>query len=256
MMNGQPRNRRKNQELCGKNFLKFVVYVFTFIFWLTGCAFLAIGVWILFVKHSFASLLGNSTFPIATYLMIGIGGFIVVTGIMGCAGARVENRCLLVLYSVFLLLIFLLEAISGVLAYMYEGIIREELSRSLNDTMMKNYNYDAHLTAAIDDMQQRFLCCGAVSFKDWQKSQWLREDRNTTNKAPDSCCMSYSQGCAISDHPSNIYYRGCSPRLAQYTKESLMIIGGVGLGLCCVQIFGVIFSCCLVRKIKDKVYKY
>lgn len=66
---------------------------------LTGCAFLAIGLWILFVKHSFASLLGNSTFPIATYLMIGIGGFIVVAGIMGCAGARVENRCLLVLVS-------------------------------------------------------------------------------------------------------------------------------------------------------------
>lgn len=35
--------------------------------------------------------------------------------------------------------------------------IREELSRSLNDTMMKNYNYDAHLTTAIDDMQQRVI---------------------------------------------------------------------------------------------------
>ena len=31
-------------------------------------------------------------------------------------------------------------------------------------------------------------------------------------------------------------YQGCSPKLAQYTKESLMLIGGVGLGLCCVQV--------------------
>lgn len=68
-------------------------------FQLTGCAFLAIGLWILLVKHSYASLLGNSTFPVATYLMISIGAFIIITGIMGCAGARVENRCTLVLVS-------------------------------------------------------------------------------------------------------------------------------------------------------------
>lgn len=78
---------------------KYPSYVSILTFQLTGCAFLAIGLWILLVKHSYASLLGNSTFPAATYLMIGIGAFIIITGIMGCAGARVENRCTLVLVS-------------------------------------------------------------------------------------------------------------------------------------------------------------
>ncbi|XP_069133156.1 CD151 antigen-like [Argopecten irradians] len=163
MMNPRyPRMRkRKNNDLCGKNFLKFVIYMFTFLFLLSGIVFLTTGLYIRLEKFTYVGLLGSSAFPVATYLLIATGGFILLSGILGCTGACVENRCCLVMYAVFLL-----------------------------------------------------------------------------------------------THPSNIQYDSCSRRLEEYTKSNLVFIGGIGLGLCCIQIFGIIFSCCLVRKIKDNMIKH
>ncbi|KAJ8299744.1 hypothetical protein KUTeg_023804 [Tegillarca granosa] len=75
-------------------------------------------------------------------------------------------------FAVFLLVIFLVEAIVGVLAYMYEGTIREDLSRNLNTTMMENYKYNEKITTAVDSIQSQFHCCGAYTFEDWQNSSW------------------------------------------------------------------------------------
>ncbi|OWF54198.1 CD151 antigen-like [Mizuhopecten yessoensis] len=255
MMNPRYPRKRKHNDLCGKNFLRFVIYVFTFLFLLSGVAFLATGLYIKLEKFTYVNLLGSSTFPIATFLLIATGAFILLSGILGCTGACVENRCCLVMYAVFLLLIFLIEAISGVLAYMYDGTIREELTRNLNKSMMEKYSFDPVFTKSVDDMQIEFKCCGAATFEDWKYSRWLKADNETLNNTPESCCKTVGVNCAISTHPSNIQYDSCSLRLEQYTKSNLVLIGGIGLGLCCIQIFGIIFSCCLVRKIKDDMMR-
>lgn len=195
-------------------------------------------------------------FPVTTYLLVATGALIIVIGILGCLGACQENRCLLFTYAFFLLLIFLLEAVAGVLAYMYNGVIHDELTRNLNETMMTKYKFDTGLTKAIDEMQQEFWCCGSNSFEDWKHSDWLKNSKQETRKVPDSCCKSMSEMCAVRDHPSNINDLGCSTRLEQVTKESLILIGGIALGFCFIQLFGIIFSCCLIRKIKEAKYRY
>ncbi|CAH1787421.1 unnamed protein product [Owenia fusiformis] len=163
-------------------------------------------------------------------------------------------------YATLLFLVFLMEAVAGVLAYMYNTSIQGELERNLNNTMINWYHFDADKTAAIDKLQREFTCCGAVSFEDWRYSRWLKEakEKNTTqsiNKAPDSCCKTESEGCAVSDHPSNINYNGCLTALSNYVKEHLIILGGVGIGICFLQIFGIVFACCLAKRIKDYKYK-
>lgn len=260
MNHNSPRHmsqRRRKRDICGKNFLKVVLYVFIFFFWLTGIVFLALGLYIKLQKHTYISLLGSSTFPLATYLLLGTGAFIILTGIIGCTGTCIENRCFMVMYALFLLIIFLSEAIAGVLAYMYEGTIKEELSRNLNSTMMNNYNYDLIITKAIDDMQKEFACCGATEFENWEHSKWLQENPLKKGLVPDSCCISVNPGCAsFGTSPSNIYPEGCSKALEKNTKNSLILIGGVGLGLCCIQLLGIIFSCCLVRKFRGRKESY
>ncbi|KAL5006583.1 hypothetical protein ScPMuIL_015389 [Solemya velum] len=223
---------------------------------LTGLTFLILGVHIVINRHSFVSLLGSSTFPAATYMLLATSAIVLLVGIVGCIGACTDNRGCLVIYAICLLVIMLLEAVAGVLAYMYESMIREELTRNLNRTMSQEYTFDQDITNAVDEMQRQFKCCGAESFKDWKYSMWLKTDNNTSNKAPDSCCITESKHCAASDHHSNIHYDSCRSSLEDYTRESLILIGGVGLGLCFIQIFGIIFSCCLVRKIKASKYKY
>ncbi|XP_041367874.1 CD151 antigen-like [Gigantopelta aegis] len=250
------RNRKKDDGCCSLTFLRYVLFVFNIMFWITGVAFLSVGVWTMMVKHKYVSLLGNSTYPATTILFIVTGVFIILVGALGCLGALRNIRCCLVMYAFLLLMIFLLEAIAGVLAYMYEGSIKEELTRNLNKTIIENYNFDSTISDAVDNLQKQFHCCGAESYRDWRWSRWLKLDQITKNKAPDSCCISPAEKCAVSISASNIYHTGCSPQLERFIKRHLIVIGGIGLGLCCIQVFGIIFACCLARKIKEITESY
>lgn len=115
-------------------------------------------------------------------------------------------------YITLLLLVFLVELTVGTLAYIYERNVSEELNRTLSDTFMKNYGISERHSQAIDHMQQNFMCCGAVRFEEYRQSAWLTSKRENLTRAtenrlvPDSCCVTMSESCGDSDHPSNIPY--------------------------------------------------
>lgn len=140
---------------------------------------------------------------------------------------------------------------AGVIAYIYEEQVWSELQTTLNSTFISNYELDDSLTDAIDDLQRKYQCCGAASYKDWRHSQWLLNNPDVENKAPDSCCISEKPLCGRSAHPSNIYHQGCATALSNQIKDNLIILGAVGLGICLVQIIGMIFSCCLYVQLRD-----
>ncbi|ELU01487.1 hypothetical protein CAPTEDRAFT_173473 [Capitella teleta] len=248
---GPVRVRGKDDGCCSVTFLRYVLFVFNFIFWLSGAAILGVGLWTYFAKHSYITLLTSGTYPATTFLLIGTGSLILLVGIIGCCGAWRENRGCLMTYASFLLLIFLLEAVIGILAYVYEDTIHDELGLGLKRTMQDNYMLDTTKTAAINNLHQEFKCCGAFSFQDWGDSRWLTGNPDVNNSTPDSCCKTVSFGCAISDHPSNIYYEGCVVELSLYFKEHLIVVGAVAFGFSCLQLFGIVFSCCLAKKISD-----
>ncbi|CAB0019277.1 unnamed protein product, partial [Nesidiocoris tenuis] len=93
----------------------------------------------------------------------------------------------------------------GLLAFIYMNQVENDLHRNLNSTFVENYGISARETDAIDQMQQEYKCCGASGFENYNESRW-REETNTTNLVPDSCCKSVSPGCGRSYHPSNIPY--------------------------------------------------
>nr|CAD7450775.1 unnamed protein product [Timema bartmani] len=112
-----------------------------------------------------------------------------------------------VYYTFLLLLIFLLEAMVGILSYVYQEQVYKELELNLNTTFSKSYSIDADKTTAIDQMQTQFKCCGAIRFEDWEYSQWYKNLKTSSNnKVPDTCCKSVAPGCGRRDHPSNIHY--------------------------------------------------
>jgi len=251
---GAIKEKGRDDGCCGLEFLKYVLFFFNFIFWMSGVGIVVIGIWTLWDRHHYVVLLSSGTYAATTYLLLGTGGAIILIGFIGCCGTWRENRGCLMTYACFLLLVFLLEAVAGILAYMYEAAIHDELVRSLNRTMLENYHIDDEMTAAIDRMHQEFHCCGAgdgQGYKDWRSSSWLLAKPNHTNFAPDSCCISPAPGCGVHLHPSNIYFDGCVRSLTMYMKRHLIILGAVGLGICCLQIFGIIFACCLAKNIKE-----
>lgn len=160
-------------------------------------------------------------------------------------------------YIFLLVLVFLLEATVGGLAYIYESQIEDELQLTLKETFITNYGLDERKTNAIDLMQQRYMCCGAIIFEDWKESVWFTTNRTDLIRTkngrlvPDSCCLTETDMCGTRDHPSNIHYTGCIHKMSEEFRQHLGIIGAIGLGICLIHIIGLLLSCCLYIKLKD-----
>ncbi|KAJ8251978.1 hypothetical protein COCON_G00212900 [Conger conger] len=237
--------------------LKYLLFVFNFFFWLAGGAVMAVGIWTLIEKSDYISLLPSSTYAASAYILIVSGAVVMVTGVLGCCATFKEQRRLLRVYFVLLLCIFLLEVVAGILAYIYYQKLNEDLKNNLKHTMIEKYRQLSQepVTQAVDKLQQEFKCCGSNSSSDWLESKWVRSADAKSREVPDSCCKTPTGGCGRRAHPSNIYSEegGCITKLGSVILEHLKIISAVGIGIACVQIVGMVVTCCLYRNLKAEL---
>ncbi|MEQ2244924.1 hypothetical protein ILYODFUR_022146 [Ilyodon furcidens] len=92
-------------------FLKAMMFAFNGIIFLAGVAILGVGIWVKVDSGSILGFLGKiedvppelSQVLNVGYLLIAIGGLLVIIGFLGCCGAIRESRCMLLLVSLFLL---------------------------------------------------------------------------------------------------------------------------------------------------------
>ncbi|XP_043943510.1 tetraspanin-11 isoform X1 [Protopterus annectens] len=235
-------------------FLKYLLFMFNFLFWMGGVTVMAVGIWTLIEKSDYLSLLASSTFAFSAYILIFAGTLVMVTGFLGCCAVIREQRSCLSLYFCMLLLIFLIELVGGILAFVYCQKLSEELKQHLNLTMTENYAQPGKddINRSVDKLQQDFKCCGSNSSEDWHYSTYIMSEESGDRLVPDSCCKSQTPSCGRRDHPSNIYKveGGCITKLEQYLADHLLIIAVVGIAVASLQIFGMIFTCCLHRELK------
>lgn len=235
---------------CSVNFLKYVLFIFNFIFLVGGIAVLAVASWTIAEKHDYVAVLTTSTYATTGYLLLLAGLLCLPAALLACCAIHKENKCNLLAYTFLLLVVFLLEAVAGVVAYVYEEQVMAELAHTLQDTFKHSYLSDDTVTRAIDTMQLEFHCCGADSYSDWASSDWVVSGAALNNTVPDSCCKTPSLYCGVSDHPSNIWYNGCIHRLEEELVSHLLLLGAAGCGLCVIQILGVLLACCLYLKLR------
>ncbi|XP_041110280.1 tetraspanin-11-like isoform X1 [Polyodon spathula] len=230
--------------------LKYLLFIFNFLFWVGGAAVMAVGIWTLIDKNDYVSLLASSTFAVSAYILIFAGGLVMITGFLGCCAVIREQRSCLSAYFSCLLLIFLIELVAGVLAYVYYQRLSEELKQHLNRTMTENYAQPgkSHITHAVDRLQQDFKCCGSNHSSDWQYSVYISSQEAGDRVVPDSCCKTITLQCGQRDHPSNIYKMegGCITKLEQFLADHLLIIGAVGIGVACLQLAGAALTACFI----------
>jgi len=70
-----------------------------------------------------------------------------------CGMVVLSFLCSVFQYTFALLLIFLLEAMVGIMSFLYEPHVADELHLNLNKTFIDNYKMDDSKTRAIDQMQ-------------------------------------------------------------------------------------------------------
>ncbi|XP_066922869.1 tetraspanin-11-like isoform X2 [Clytia hemisphaerica] len=220
--------------MTAKSCIKYLLFSFNVIFWLAGLAAVGVGIWLLFDPGRFNDFLGRYTFTIPASILIATGLFVCMVGFCGCAGAIKESKCLLGTYFTMLLIIFCAEIAAGVLGFLYRDKIKDEVTTEAQRVIEKEYGTgNSDIDHAVDILQEKLKCCGVKSATEYITSAW----KQTTNKSyPPSCC-SNQQSCAISTPDNNqlVYLDGCLDKLTEYVKDNLMILGGIGVGLACIQ---------------------
>ncbi|XP_051515854.1 CD81 antigen isoform X2 [Myxocyprinus asiaticus] len=181
----------------GMKCVKYLLFVFNFIFWLMGSLVLAVGLWLRLDPNT-VSLLGEGgpdTFFIGVYILIAAGGLMMLVGFFGCCGAVRESQCLLGLFFTCLLIIFGSEVAAGVFGFFNKDKIIEEIKTFYNEEAGKNYN-----NTTVQSYHSILNCCGSPSI------------------IPTVC----------QDVVSN---QTCDVAIEEFFNSKLFIVGYVGIGI-------------------------
>ncbi|XP_050445982.1 CD63 antigen-like [Cataglyphis hispanica] len=227
----------------GMTCVKYLLFLFNLIFAITGIVFISVGAVILVVYKGYNNFV-DSWFFAAPVLMIIVGVIVFLVSFFGCCGAVKENHCMIITFSVLLLLIFALELGAGITGYMMRGEVANMLENRLNGTM-RQYKDNDDIRRSWDIMQHDLQCCGMNGPVDWSRIGF--EGSNV----PESCCKEISSQSNSCDANSiQVNGDGCMWKLQSAIENNAMILGGVGIGIALIQLIGVIFACCLARSIR------
>lgn len=253
--------------------LKWIVFVFNFIFWLAGVGVLSLAIWFLtrtpIVDGESTDFMGNLVSDsTGVYVLLITGGLMTIVGFLGCCGALRESQCLLGIFFTVLLILFVGEIVAGVWVSQNQAEFRKLVEERLSKLIRTEYDNDEVIRKSFDLLQQRYKCCGVDGYRSWSKTE--KNAQNTANgvsyEVPESCCAEPGKivcettrkigigGFVISNLTGTIYTEGCASKVEEWLKSSdrTKYLIGIGVGILVLELLGMIFSivlCCAVRKV-------
>ncbi|KAL1275387.1 hypothetical protein QQF64_035010 [Cirrhinus molitorella] len=222
----------------GEQCIKYIIFGFNFIFWLAGTGVLAVGLWLRFDERTKGLFTGQdspSVFLTGVYVFIVAGAIMMVVGFLGCCGAIRESACMLGLFFVFLLIIFAAEVAAGIWGLSNQEQIVSDVQQFYTQTFnnYKDTKQEA-LKETLRAIHYGLKCCGTTG--------------TVIDGASDICPK--KEGLEV------LVTTSCPDAIREIFTSRLHIIGGVGIGIGVIMIFGMIFSmllCCAIRRTRDIV---
>ncbi|XP_069688975.1 CD151 antigen-like isoform X2 [Periplaneta americana] len=266
---------------CSLKCSKGVLISFNLFFWMSGCVFLVLGIWVILdpTKTHIFHLTATDGVPLdfvlyLAYFLIVIGCVIIFGGFCGCCGSLYERRSLLIAYFVFLFLLLCAELAVAIVTLVYREEFLKGLEGRLMNRFKEHYGQDSNIfTQAIDQAQFRFNCCGILSDNDYATTKWKNESVGISNRSrvnvPVTCCIlanpdveeswqhpqakdeTACQDTEYERHRLARHKKGCLEDLKTWFKEDTMILIGLGIGIAFLHILGMIFSISLCRNLGD-----
>ncbi|NXD17704.1 CD63 protein, partial [Nothocercus nigrocapillus] len=229
----------------GMKCVKFLVFIFNFIFWVCGVALIAIGIYaqVALNKALVVTSASASSTPVA---IVVVGVIIFFISFFGCCGAWKESYCMVTTFAILLSLIFLVEVAAAIAGYVFKDKVRSVLEQGLQEAVQK-YGEDATLREGVDEIQEEFHCCGINNYTDWANVAPFKGN----DTVPQSCCRINSTTCNVHPSPATVYQEGCVQSLEAWMKKNIVVVAAVALGIAFFEVLGIIFACCLMRGIRS-----
>jgi len=222
--------------------IKYLLFIFNFIFVLCGLAILVIGVLIqignqYYSKH-IEDIANNVKFPAITLIVV--GSVIFLIAFLGCCGAIRESHCMMVTFACLLLAILILQVAVAIFVFVSaknSGEIDIKNAYTLN--LFNHYKNNSEEKDIVDTIQNALTCCGVEGPRDFDSILGIG--------IPSSCCGKKESTCDL----QSAYKTGCAEALEDFVKNALVIMGGIALGIAAVELIGIIFALCLANSIKN-----
>ncbi|XP_046679689.1 CD63 antigen-like [Homalodisca vitripennis] len=232
----------------GMNIIKYLLFAFNLIFALSGLAIILVGALVLTEVGSYSHFLENKVLAPPIVLIIA-GSIVFFIAFLGCCGAIKENYYMLIGFAVLLLVIFVIELAVGIAA----SVAKEEFASAMRSTLkrsMGNYTHSQTEQSAWDSMQRKLRCCGVEGPQGWNEVF-------ADGSVPGSCCVANVQNdpnalCRNSDDPTQVFQDGCYERLKTKTKDNIVIIMAVGIGIAFIELLGIVLACCLAQAVRKE----
>ncbi|KAJ1530550.1 hypothetical protein ONE63_005438 [Megalurothrips usitatus] len=226
---------------CGMSFIKYLLFVFNLLFAISGIAILSVGATILASQKNLQLIMDN--FWSGAVLLIAVGSIVFLISFLGCCGAIRNSNVMVMSFAVLLIIIFILELTAAVAGYLLKSEVHGVVQTGLNKSI-QSYETNKSIQEAWDIMQYDFTCCGVNGPEDWKAIF-------KNNSLPQVCCpeKDVSEVCVLG---GQVPYskEGCLKKFEKIIEDKAMIAGGIALGVCFIQIAGVILACCLGRALR------
>nr|XP_046233026.1 CD63 antigen-like [Scatophagus argus] len=236
--------------MCKFCSLKCLFIFFNTIFLASGVALITIGVLQYSTYSQIGTFAGSGLSKIAIVL-ITVGVIIAFVSFLGHAGAFFNNSSMVACFICILIIIILLEILTGAAFYIFRSrTALLQMNSAINTKAHGVINeYRQENRHAINRIQEKFSCCGADSSADWSTSVgWENHDA-----VPDSCCVVKSDGCG--QDKQKAHTKGCIQAIKLFLLKNLVWVGAVCIALGITEVFGVLVGVCLCLQIKQKNYE-
>ncbi|KAK6472479.1 CD81 antigen-like [Huso huso] len=231
--------------------IKYLLFVFNFIFWLAGGVILGVSLWLRHDPQT-SELMGlqlddkqaPSTFYIGVYILITVGAVMMFVGFLGCYGAIQESQCLLGTFFACLVILFACEVAAGIWGFINKDQVTQE---------MKDFYDNAYTSATLPSS-----IGAAISGKDEKREKAegvLKVFHNTlqccgTNKATQVLMLARGVCPKMESLMDQFTQISCHGRIDELFTTKLYLIGIAALVVAVIMIFEMIFSmilCCGIR---------
>ncbi|XP_061702465.1 tetraspanin-10 [Syngnathoides biaculeatus] len=246
-------------------FLKYLLVLSNLTFSVLGLLLLALGLWGLISKESFAQEKLGSIGTDPMLLLVTLGLVLAALCLTGCVGALRENSFLLKLFSGMLLALIAAQVLAAVLVYTSQGEI-ENVLRSGMLAAMARYRDDLDLRFIVDEIQSNLQCCGADSYRDWEMNVYYNcsSPGVLACGVPATCCVDpldnstvWNSQCGLGAQAldqfsaqSVIFLGGCLGNIRRWLEQREGSIGTVALVLLGVQILTLVVTTRLQQRIR------
>jgi len=236
---------------CGNKCVKYAVFVVNLLVCIVGAALLAVSLALVFSSDFQNDIVGiindaggaGETFSSLSaifYLTAAVGGLLFLTGFLGCCGAACENTCLLGVFFIIILILFLIELGVGIAALVMQDQLEPKFDTFYMDNVISKYSKecdqaDNQFVKSWNETQTDLKCCGCNSYKDYSSNGLIPACSNL-------CSYNYTSAGLP----------GCCQLVWNELDDNIDIVGGVAIGLLVIELLAMIFSCCLCQAIRHK----